>query len=544
MKKTMTFHWKKIWMVFLVCALMLLGLVGRLVYLMGVRSDYYYQKAEELHERERVIKAARGQILDAKGRVLADNKTVCTISVIHSQIKEPQKVIEILSKELGIDTDTVRKKVEKISSIERIKTNVEKSVGDVIRGYELDGVKVDEDYKRYYPYGSLASKVLGFTGGDNQGIIGLEVKYEEVLKGQAGKILTTTDARGVEIPYVDRDGKELTTVLERYMPAPGQKFFLKGGVIDDPKYEYRGPETLPFEELMKRGYKLPFYADLSRMPEEERRVIWGVMVGEEGKTKIPILKNYTERGFDPTKHMLQSYGTGWQSAAFLDQERQLFGAPGGIITDWDLKTNIDGIYAAGDQLYASDCCGYACATGYYAGRKAAAAADTVEYGEIDREFCEKEKERLYHPLYVENGMDWRELNMAISKAMQNYCGGTKCKDLLTEGLDLLAQYERDVVPNIQASNPHELMRAHEVFDILEVARLILNACLLRESSSAPLCFLRSDFPEMDPAKDDHFITIRLDENGKVVKGEIPKGYFGDLETEYEKRNQDYIRDGK
>ena len=202
MKKTMTFHRKKIWMVFLVCALMLLGLVGRLVYLMGVRSDYYYQKAEELHERERVIKAARGQILDAKGRVLADNKTVCTISVIHSQIKEPQKVIEILSKELGIDTDTVRKKVEKISSIERIKTNVEKSVGDVIRGYELDGVKVDEDYKRYYPYGSLASKVLGFTGGDNQGIIGLEVKYEEVLKGQAGKILTTTDARGVEIDQI------------------------------------------------------------------------------------------------------------------------------------------------------------------------------------------------------------------------------------------------------------------------------------------------------------------------------------------------------
>lgn len=202
MKKTMTFHRKKIWMVFLVCALMLLGLVGRLVYLMGVRSDYYYQKAEELHERERVIKAARGQILDAKGRILADNKTVCTISVIHSQIKDPQKVIEVLSKELEIDTDTVRKKVEKISSIERIKTNVEKSVGDVIRGYELDGVKVDEDYKRYYPYGSLASKVLGFTGGDNQGIIGLEVKYEEILKGQAGKILTTTDARGVEIDQI------------------------------------------------------------------------------------------------------------------------------------------------------------------------------------------------------------------------------------------------------------------------------------------------------------------------------------------------------
>ena len=220
-------------MVFLVCALMLLGLVGRLVYLMGVRSDYYYQKAEELHERERVIKAARGQILDAKGRILADNKTVCTISVIHSQIKEPQKVIEVLSKELEIDTDTVRKKVEKISSIERIKTNVEKSVGDVIRGYELDGVKVDEDYKRYYPYGSLASKVLGFTGSDNQGIIGLEVKYEEVLKGQAGKILTTTDARGVEIDQIGESredpvaGENLKSSLDVDLQQYAQQAALK-----------------------------------------------------------------------------------------------------------------------------------------------------------------------------------------------------------------------------------------------------------------------------------------------------------------------------
>ena len=233
MKKTMTFHRKKIWMVFLVCALMLLGLVGRLVYLMGVRSDYYYQKAEELHERERVIKAARGQIMDAKGRVLADNKTVCTISVIHSQIKKPQKVIEILSKELGMDTDTVRKKVEKISSIERIKTNVEKSVGDVIRGYELDGVKVDEDYKRYYPYDTLASKVLGFTGGDNQGIIGLEVKYEEILRGQPGKILTTTDARGVEIDKLGEtrekpiEGKSLMISLDVNIQEFAQQSALK-----------------------------------------------------------------------------------------------------------------------------------------------------------------------------------------------------------------------------------------------------------------------------------------------------------------------------
>lgn len=177
----------------------MLGLLGRLVWLMGFRSDYYYEKAEELHERERDIKAARGEILDAKGKVLAANKIVCTVSVIHSQIKDPEKVIRLLVSELGLSEETVRKKVEKNSSIERIRTNVEKETGDAIRKAGLDGVKVDEDYKRYYPYDSLASKVLGFTGGDNQGIIGLEVEYEEVLKGIPGKILTTTDARGVEI---------------------------------------------------------------------------------------------------------------------------------------------------------------------------------------------------------------------------------------------------------------------------------------------------------------------------------------------------------
>lgn len=202
MKKNRTFHRKKVWVVFVLCALMLVGLIGRLVYLMGFRSDYYYQKAQDLHERERDIKAQRGKILDANGTVLADNKTVCTISVIHSQIKEPEKVIEVLSKELRLSPETVRKRVEKVSSIERIKTNVDKEVGDAIRNYGLEGVKVDEDYKRFYPYGTLASKVLGFTGGDNQGIVGLEVKYEETLQGTAGKILTTTDARGVELDEI------------------------------------------------------------------------------------------------------------------------------------------------------------------------------------------------------------------------------------------------------------------------------------------------------------------------------------------------------
>ncbi len=354
---------------------------------------------------------------------------------------------------------------------------------------------------------------------------------------------TMVDARGVEIPYVDRDGRELQTVLDRYMPAPGQKFFLKGGVIDDPKYEYRGPETLPFEELMRRGYRLPFYADLSRMPEQERRVIWGMMVGEEGKTKVPILENYNQRGFDPERHMLQSYGSGWQSASFLPQERQLFGAPGGLMVDWDLKTNIEGIYAAGDQMFASDCCGFACATGYYAGRKAAEAARHVGIVAPDPEFLEQEKRRLRAPLYSEGSMDWRELNMAIAKAMQNYCGGVKCDDLLREGLRLLEEYEREAMPQLKAANPHELMRIHEVTDILEVSKLILHACLMRRSSSKPLCFERSDCQETDPERDRRFITIRFDEGGNPVEGSVPHGYFGDLETEYEARNRDYAAGG-
>lgn len=196
------YHKKKILVVFTCAFLILTGLIGRLVYLMVFDAEYYQKRAEDLHKRERKIKAARGEIVDRNGVVLATNKTVCTISVIHSQIKEPERVTEILAKELEMDQAEVRKRVEKVSSMEKVKTNVEKEVGDKIREYNLDGVKVDEDYKRYYPYDSLASKVLGFTGGDNQGIIGLEVKYEETLKGSNGTILTTTDARGIELDAV------------------------------------------------------------------------------------------------------------------------------------------------------------------------------------------------------------------------------------------------------------------------------------------------------------------------------------------------------
>ena len=206
--KNKTFHKRKILVVFLAAFILILYLIGRLVYLMVFDAKYYQQKAEDLHERERDIKAARGEIIDRNGTVLATNRTVCTISVIHSQIENPEKVIEKLSELLEMDADQVRKRVEKISSIERIQSNVDKTTGDKIRNLGLAGVKVDEDFKRYYPYNELASKVLGFTGGDNQGIIGLEVKYEKYLKGINGKILTTTDARGIELDGVAEDRLE------------------------------------------------------------------------------------------------------------------------------------------------------------------------------------------------------------------------------------------------------------------------------------------------------------------------------------------------
>ena len=214
---TKTFHRKKIFIVFGLSLVMLIGLAGRLVWLMVFEADYYQQLATDLHERERSIKAARGRILDRNGEVLADNRTVCTISVIHSQIEDPEAVIRMLVKELELPEKIVRKRVEKVSSIERIRSNVDKETGDAIRNYGYAGVKVDEDFKRYYPYRDLASKVLGFTGGDNQGIIGLEVRYDEYLEGIPGTILTLTDARGIEI----ENAKE-----ERVDPTAGNDLVL------------------------------------------------------------------------------------------------------------------------------------------------------------------------------------------------------------------------------------------------------------------------------------------------------------------------------
>lgn len=216
-RRNMTIQKKKTFVLCVVSVVTLLLLGVRVGYLMLMCSDYYTARATDLHERERDIKAARGRIIDATGTVLADNKTVCTISVIHSQIQEPEQVIDMLCRELGLSEEYVRKRVEKYSARERIKSNVEKEVGDRIQNYDVAGVKVDEDYKRYYPYDTLASKVLGFTGGDNQGIIGLEVTYEKYLTGKKGQILTLTDARGIELDGMGERRKEPVAGKDLYI---------------------------------------------------------------------------------------------------------------------------------------------------------------------------------------------------------------------------------------------------------------------------------------------------------------------------------------
>lgn len=262
-------------------------LAGRLVYLMIFESEYYQNLAKDLHERERSIKAARGRIIDRTGTVLADNRTVCTISVIHSQIKDPEAVIQMLCKELNMPEETVRKRVEKVSSIERIKSNVDKETGDAIRSYQYAGVKVDEDFKRYYPFDELASKVLGFTGGDNQGIIGLEVKYDEYLEGIPGTILTLTDARGVEIENAKEErvesvpGNDLVVSLDYNIQFYAQQEALK--VMEAKAADYvsilvMNPQNgeiyacvnVP-EFNLNEPFTLPSGTDASGMTEQEKQ---------------------------------------------------------------------------------------------------------------------------------------------------------------------------------------------------------------------------------------------------------------------------------
>jgi succinate dehydrogenase/fumarate reductase flavoprotein subunit len=347
------------------------------------------------------------------------------------------------------------------------------------------------------------------------------------------------DADGRELPWLDRDGRVLSTVSERYRPAPGQKFFIKGGGESDfPSYEFRGPDTPPVDELLKQGFKLPFYADLPAMPEHERRAIWGLMVGEEGKTKVPILQKYSGAGFDPNRDLLESYGDGWKSATFLPQERQLFGLPGGIMNDWHLRTNLEGLYAAGDQLFASNCHGHAAATGHYAGRHAAAYARQSVERKFDLQQVEYEKQRVFAPLRRSKGRPWKDLAFRISRTMQEFCGATKSEKLLKAGLEQIQEIQSNEAKKLSASDPHGLMRSLETLNVVTNAELVLQACLARRASSKQLHFHRTDFPEPDPPDWHKFITVRRGGNGTLT-GEKPIDYYGRLRQEYEAVNKDY-----
>ena len=345
------------------------------------------------------------------------------------------------------------------------------------------------------------------------------------------------DARGRQLPWVDRDGRTIEKFSDRFRPSAGQRLYLKGG--GEPYlnvYDVIGPDTLPVDELLKRGYELPFYADLTSLPEAERKIIWGMMVGQEGKTKIPILRAYTDAGFDPAKDLIQSYGDGWKSGAFLPQERQLFGLPGGLVNNWNLMTNVEGLFAAGDTLFASNCFGHAAATGHYAGRHAAAFAKKAEAAGLDENQIAEERQRVYAPIGRKSSVDWRQLNTAVTRIMQNYCGAFKSEELLTTGLNMLKDLRQREAMQLSVHNPHELMRAIEVLNIMTNAELVMEAGRARKASSRELDFVRLDFPQTDPPEWKKFVTIKQGASG-IETGSRSLDYYGLLTNNYEKHNK-------
>ncbi len=343
---------------------------------------------------------------------------------------------------------------------------------------------------------------------------------------------TMVDANGKEIPWVDRNGRILTSVAQRYRPAPGQKYFLDMGR----EYEYRSPMLIPdWRERVKKGeFALPIYADLASMPEHERRVIWGMMIAQEGRTLIPIYHTYSQAGFDPDKDLLQSYDGGWGGLGPPQWRTYSSGTSsgGGPIVDWDLKTTLDGLYAAGSQVFTNGDHAYAAATGRYAGRKAAEYARGADEMGADRRQIDAEKARVYAPVYRNSGMDWKELNAGICKILQDYCGELKNEELLSIGLKWLDELEAGEAATARARTPHELYRVLEVFNIITVGRMMFEASRARKASSSHLDFTRTDFPEIDPPEWNKWVTIKLDE-GDVKVDELALDYYGDMEKNYQ-----------
>ncbi|MBI5446850.1 MAG: FAD-dependent oxidoreductase [Deltaproteobacteria bacterium] len=346
---------------------------------------------------------------------------------------------------------------------------------------------------------------------------------------------TLVDARGKQVPYVDRDGRVVEDEEGRSRPAPGQKYLGERTL----GCGHRTPQLPPdLEERVRKGeFALPLYADLPGMTEHGRRAIWGLMVGEEGKTKIPVLRTYTEAGFDPERDLLQSYlflGGDPMRGPATPQERTggEIGDAGGLVVDWDLRTTLEGLYAAGDALFAANYHYHAATTGRYAGRKAARAARGAALALPDRRQLEEEKARAYLPLGGTGELEWKELNGAVCRVMQNYCGDLKNEHLLAEGLAWLRDLEENEAPRLAADNPHKLVRSLEVLSVLTCSELILHASRARRASSRLLDFQRQDFPEVDPPSFHKWVTVRQRE-GTVEEGALPIDFWGDLEGNYE-----------
>jgi succinate dehydrogenase/fumarate reductase flavoprotein subunit len=349
---------------------------------------------------------------------------------------------------------------------------------------------------------------------------------------------TMVDANGKEIPWIDRDGNVLKTVSDRYRPAPGQDFFISGGG-EGPDYRYRGPRMKPVKGMTGPGgsvgeeaikAELPLYADLPSMPEHERRVIFGLMIGQEGKTQIPIYRTYTQAGFDPDKDLLQGY-----SLSGPPQWRQMGGggviAGGGPVTDWNLMTSLDGLFASGGQVFFNGDHAYAAATGRWAGRHAAVYASGISEPRVDRRQVDMEKSRVFAPTKRKNGIEWKELNAGACKVMQDYCSATKSETLLNLGLTWFEEMEAGEAQAAFARNPHELVRVLEVFNIITNGQMIMEACRARKASNSSLGFTRSDYPEVNPPEWQKWVTVRQDQ-GRVSVGELALDYQGDLEKNY------------
>jgi succinate dehydrogenase/fumarate reductase flavoprotein subunit len=345
--------------------------------------------------------------------------------------------------------------------------------------------------------------------------------------------VTMVDANGKEIPYVDRDGRILSTVSERYRPVPGQKYFLHQG--SGTRYDYKPPQLLPdWPERARKGeFALPLYADLPSMPEHERRVIFSLMVAQEAKTLIGVYRTYTQAGFDPEKDLLQGYDGGWQGIGLPAWRSYSIGTQsgGGLVVDWDLKTSLDGLFAAGSQIFATGDHAYAAATGRYAGRKAAASVKGASEPQVDRLQVEAEKARVYAPVKRKSGVEWKELNAGVCKVMQDYCGEVKNEGLLKLGLKWFEEIEAGEAASAIARNPHELMRLLEVFNIITNGQMILEACRARKASNTTLGFTRSDYPRINPPDWQKWVTLKQDQ-GHLRTGELALDYHGDVEKNY------------